>query len=82
MFLGSLNNARYGIGWGVLGAAEFCLETARDYTLDRKQFRRPLAANQLIQKKMADMLTEVHVALLCMAVIICTLSSPANVIER
>ena len=54
-----LNSARYGIGWGTLGAAEFCLETARGYTLDRKQFGRPLAANQLIQKKMADILTEV-----------------------
>ena len=57
---GCLNNARYGIAWGVMGAAEFCLETAREYTLDRKQFRRPIAANQLIQKKMADMLTEVR----------------------
>ncbi|CAI8006013.1 Glutaryl-CoA dehydrogenase, mitochondrial [Geodia barretti] len=56
---GCLNNARYGIAWGALGAAEFCLDTARQYTIDRKQFGRPLAANQLIQKKMADMLTEV-----------------------
>lgn len=60
---GCLNNARYGIAWGVLGAAEFCLETAREYTLDRKQFRRPLAANQIIQKKMADMLTEISIGL-------------------
>ena len=56
-----LTNARYGIAWGTLGAAEFCLETARQYTLDRKQFGRPLAANQLIQKKLADMITEVVV---------------------
>ena len=56
---GCLNNARYGIAWGALGAAEFCLETARHYTLDRIQFDRPVAANQLIQKKMADILTEV-----------------------
>jgi alkylation response protein AidB-like acyl-CoA dehydrogenase len=49
----------YGIAWGALGAAEFCFETARQYTLDRKQFGRPLAANQLIQKKLADMLTDV-----------------------
>ena len=57
---GCLNNARYGIGWGALGAAEFCLETARQYSLDRKQFGRQLASNQLIQKKLADMLTEVR----------------------
>lgn len=60
---GCLNNARYGIAWGTLGAAEFCLETAQQYTLDRKQFGRPLAANQLIQKKMADMLTEISIGL-------------------
>jgi len=54
-----LNNARYGIAWGVLGAAEFCFHTARQYTLDRKQFGAPLAANQLIQKKLADMSTEI-----------------------
>ncbi|KAL5487290.1 hypothetical protein EMCRGX_G019873 [Ephydatia muelleri] len=60
---GCLNNARYGIGWGALGAAEFCLETARQYTLDRKQFGRPLASNQLIQKKLADMLTEISIGL-------------------
>lgn len=58
-----LNNARYGISWGVLGAAEFCLDAARQYTLDRKQFKRPLAQNQLIQKKMADMLTEISLGL-------------------
>lgn len=56
-----LNNARYGIAWGALGAAEFCLETARQYVLDRKQFGRPLAKNQLIQKKLADMLTEIAI---------------------
>lgn len=56
---GCLNNARYGIAWGVLGAAETCLRIARQYTLDRKQFGRPLAANQIIQKKMADMMTEI-----------------------
>lgn len=61
--LGCLTNARYGIAWGALGAAEFCLETARQYTLDRKQFQRPLAANQLIQKKFADMMTEIGLAL-------------------
>lgn len=54
-----MNNARYGISWGALGAAEFCLEAARQYVLDRKQFGRPLASNQLIQKKLADILTEV-----------------------
>lgn len=60
---GCLNNARYGIAWGVLGAAEFCWHAARQYTLDRKQFGRPLAANQLIQKKLADMQTEISIAL-------------------
>ena len=58
-----LNSARFGIAWGALGAAEFCYETARQYTLDRKQFGRPLAANQLIQKKLADMLTEITLGL-------------------
>jgi glutaryl-CoA dehydrogenase len=60
---GCLNNARYGIAWGVLGAAEFCWHAARQYTLDRKQFGRPLAANQLIQKKLADMQTEITLGL-------------------
>jgi len=60
---GCLNNARYGIAWGALGAAEFCLATARQYTLDRHQFRRPLAANQLMQKKMADMTAEIAIGL-------------------
>jgi glutaryl-CoA dehydrogenase len=55
---GCLNNARYGIAWGSLGAADFCYETARNYTLDRKQFGAPLAANQIVQKKLADMATE------------------------
>lgn len=54
-----LNKARYGIGWGALGAAEFCLQAARNYTLEREQFGRPLAANQLIQKKLADMMVEI-----------------------
>ncbi|MEY4013698.1 MAG: hypothetical protein RLZZ290_562 [Pseudomonadota bacterium] len=54
-----LNSARYGIAWGVLGAAEFCWHKARQYTLDRQQFGRPLAANQLIQRKLADMQTEI-----------------------
>ena len=58
-----LNSARYGIAWGALGAAEFCWHTARQYTLDRKQFGRPLAANQLIQKKLADMQTEITLGL-------------------
>ncbi len=58
-----LNSARYGISWGVLGAAEFCWHTARQYCLDRKQFGQPLAANQLIQKKLADMQTEIALAL-------------------
>lgn len=58
-----LNSARYGISWGVLGAAEFCWHAARQYTLDRKQFGRPLAANQLIQKKLADMQTEITLGL-------------------
>nr|XP_033781390.1 glutaryl-CoA dehydrogenase, mitochondrial [Geotrypetes seraphini] len=60
---GCLNNARYGIAWGALGAAEFCLQTARQYTLDRIQFGVPLARNQLIQKKLADMLTEITLGL-------------------
>jgi glutaryl-CoA dehydrogenase len=59
-----LNSARYGIAWGALGAAAACYETARDYTLGRSQFGRPLAANQLIQKKFADMLTEISLGLL------------------
>ena len=58
-----LNNARYGIAWGALGAAEFCWHAARNYTLDRKQFGRPLAANQLIQKKLVDMQTEITLGL-------------------
>jgi glutaryl-CoA dehydrogenase len=58
-----LNSARYGIAWGTLGAAEWCWHAARQYTLDRKQFDRPLAANQLIQKKLADMQTEITMAL-------------------
>ncbi|MGB6007296.1 acyl-CoA dehydrogenase [Castellaniella sp.] len=58
-----LNSARYGIAWGALGAAEACYETARQYVLDRKQFGRPLAANQLVQKKLADMLTEITLGL-------------------
>ncbi|XP_071800381.1 glutaryl-CoA dehydrogenase, mitochondrial-like [Asterias amurensis] len=60
---GCLNNARYGIAWGTLGAAEFCLDAARQYTLDRVQFGSPLAKNQLMQKKMADMLTEISLGL-------------------
>jgi glutaryl-CoA dehydrogenase len=58
-----LDSARYGISWGALGAAESCWHTARQYVLDRKQFGRPLAANQLIQKKLADMQTEISLAL-------------------
>ncbi len=58
-----LNSARYGIAWGALGAAESCWHTARQYVLDRTQFGRPLAANQLIQKKLADMQTEIALAL-------------------
>jgi glutaryl-CoA dehydrogenase len=60
---GCLNNARYGISWGALGAAEFCWHAARTYTMERKQFGRPLAANQLIQKKLADMQTEIALGL-------------------
>ena len=60
---GCLNKARYGIAWGALGAAEFCWHAARRYTLDRKQFGRPLAQNQLIQKKLADMMTEIALGL-------------------
>ncbi|MGB0086654.1 MAG: acyl-CoA dehydrogenase [Rhodomicrobiaceae bacterium] len=60
---GCLNRARYGIAWGALGAAEFCWHAARTYTLERKQFGRPLAANQLIQKKLADMQTEITIGL-------------------
>jgi glutaryl-CoA dehydrogenase len=60
---GCLNRARYGIAWGALGAAEFCWHAARRYTLERKQFGRPLAANQLIQKKLADMQTEITLGL-------------------
>ena len=58
-----LNSARYGIAWGALGAAEDCFHRARQYMLDRKQFGRPLAANQLVQKKLADMLTEISLGL-------------------
>jgi len=60
---GCLNKARYGIGWGAMGAAEFCWHAARQYTLDRKAFGKPLAANQLIQKKLADMQTEIALGL-------------------
>ena len=61
--MGCLDNARYGIAWGALGAAEFCWHAARQYVLDRKQFGRPLAANQLIQKKLADMQTDITLGL-------------------
>jgi glutaryl-CoA dehydrogenase len=60
---GCLNSARFGIAWGVLGAAEFCWHAARNYALERSQFGRPLAANQLIQKKLADMQTEITLGL-------------------
>ena len=60
---GCLNKARYGISWGAMGAAEFCWHAARSYTLERKQFGRPLAQNQLIQKKLADMQTEITLGL-------------------
>jgi glutaryl-CoA dehydrogenase len=60
---GCLNKARYGIAWGALGAAEFCWHAARQYTLDREQFGRPLAATQLVQKKLADMQTEITIGL-------------------
>jgi glutaryl-CoA dehydrogenase len=60
---GCLNKARYGIAWGALGAAEFCWHTARQYTLDRPQFGRPLAANQLVQLKLANMMTEISLGL-------------------
>ncbi len=61
---GCLNSARFGIAWGALGAAEFCWHAARQYTLDRKQFGKPLAATQLIQKKLADMQTDISLGLL------------------
>lgn len=61
---GCLNKARYGIAWGTLGAAEFCWQAARQYTLDRNQFGRPLAATQLVQKKLADMQTEITLGLM------------------
>jgi len=61
--MGCLNNARFGISWGALGAAEACWHAARNYTMDRVQFGRPLAANQLIQKKLVDMQTEISLAL-------------------
>jgi glutaryl-CoA dehydrogenase len=60
---GCLNRARYGIAWGAMGAAEACFEAARRYTLDRKQFGRPLAATQLVQMKLADMATEITLGL-------------------
>ncbi|MDZ7810769.1 MAG: acyl-CoA dehydrogenase [Arhodomonas sp.] len=60
---GCLNKARYGIAWGAMGSAEFCWHAARQYTLDRKQFGRPLAATQLVQKKLADMQTEITLGL-------------------
>jgi glutaryl-CoA dehydrogenase len=61
---GCLNNARFGICWGAMGAAEFCWHTARNYVMERKQFGRPLAATQLVQKKLADMQTEITLGLL------------------
>ena len=60
---GCLNRARYGIGWGAMGAAEFCYSAARQYTLDRKQFGKPLASNQLVQLKLANMVTEITLGL-------------------
>ena len=60
----SFNEARYGISWGAIGAAEFCFHYARNYTLERKQFGAPLASFQLVQKKLADMETEISLALL------------------
>ena len=60
---GCLNNARFAICWGALGAAEFCWHAARQYALDRKQFGRPLAANQLVQLKLANMITEITLGL-------------------
>ncbi len=60
---GCLNNARFGIAWGALGAAEFCFHTARQYAIDRNQFGKPLASFQLIQKKFADMSTEIALGL-------------------
>ena len=60
---GCLNRARYGIAWGSMGAAEFCWHAARTYTLERTQFGRPLAANQLVQKKLADMQTEISIGM-------------------
>jgi glutaryl-CoA dehydrogenase len=60
---GCLNRARYGIGWGAMGAAEFCLEAARTYTLERRQFGRPLAATQIVQLKLANMMTEIALGL-------------------
>ena len=66
---GCLNRARYGIAWGAMGAAEFCWHAARQYTLDRTQFGRPLAQTQLVQKKLADMQTEITLGLQgCLAV--------------
>ena len=61
---GCLNRARYGISWGAMGAAEACWHAARSYTMERKQFGKPLAATQLIQKKLADMQTEISLGLL------------------
>jgi glutaryl-CoA dehydrogenase len=60
---GCLTKARYGISWGALGAAEFCWHAARQYALDREQFGRPIAATQLVQKKLADMQTEITIGL-------------------
>jgi glutaryl-CoA dehydrogenase len=60
---GCLNNARFGIAWGVMGAAEFCWHGARNYTMERTQFGKPLAGNQLVQKKLADMQTEITIGL-------------------
>jgi glutaryl-CoA dehydrogenase len=60
---GCLNKARFGIAWGALGAAEYCWHAARQYTLDRQQFGRPLAQTQLVQKKLADMMTEITLGL-------------------
>ena len=81
---GCLNRARYGIAWGTMGAAEFCWHAARQYTLERKQFGRPLAQTQLIQKKLADMQTEISLGLqgcLCMGRLFDEHKVPAELIS-
>ena len=75
---GCLNNARYGITWGAIGALEACIEEARQYALDRKQFKKPLAATQLVQKKLADAASEAALGLLASGASVAAVVSKRN----